>query len=116
MANYQLPNDVARTFHGALGSINNAGAATPNPGATYSAVATPSVVGVVIDNSTGDVTLNATGPNTVGVSIVFSEAGGTDEAAFTWLTDTVDDVKPSSVSFNPLAAVTDVPQPVPAQS
>jgi hypothetical protein len=73
------------------------------------------MVAVVIAGS--DVTVNAIGPNTVGIVVTFSEAGGLPEAASTWTLDTVDDVTPAAVAFNPLVAtITDVPQAVPSQT
>jgi hypothetical protein len=118
MANYQLPNDVIRTFSGALSNLDAAGVAVPNPGATFSATVVPAgAVGVVIGGATGtDVTVNATSPNQVGVVVTFTESGGTAEASFDWTLDIVDDLTPRAVSFNAQATVTDVPQPVPPQA
>lgn len=117
MANYQLPNDVVRTFHGAMGNMTRNGTLVPNPGATFTAVATPPGVNVVIDNATGDVSVNSIAPNQTGISVVFSETGGQPEAdSVPWLIDTVDDTLPTQTAFNPLAAVTDVPQAVPTQA
>lgn len=117
MANYQLPNDTVRTFHGALGNMTRGGGLVSNPGATFTAVVTPPGVNVVIDNATGDVTVNSIAPNQTGISVVFSESGGLPEAdSPPWLVDTVDDVVPSQVAFNPAVAITDTPQAVPTQA
>jgi hypothetical protein len=117
MANYELPNDVIRTFVGALGSMSAGGAVVPNPGATYAVTLAPAGVANMVING-ADVTVNATGPNTVGIVATFVESGGTpqDETAFVWTFDTVDDLTPRAVSFNPAATVTDVAQAVPAQT
>lgn len=115
MANYELPNDVVRTFVGALSNLTRNGATVDNPGATFTAVAVPPMVAVVISGM--DVTVNAIGPNTAGIVVTFSESGGLPEASQDWMLDTVDDVTPASVAFNPLVAtITDVPQAVPAQT
>lgn len=115
MANYQLPNDVVRTFVGGLSSMSRAGSTVPNPGATFTAVAVPPMVNVLINGA--DVTVNAIGPNTVGIVVTFSEAGGLPEASVDWMLDTVTDVTPAVVAFNPLTAtVTDAPQAVPSQT
>lgn len=114
MANDQLPNDVIRTWTGALDNLDAAGNPVPNPGATFSVVVVPPVVNIVINGS--DVTANATGPNTVGIVATFSETGGAPEASFDWTFDTVDDLTPRQVRFNSAAAFTDVTQPVPPQT
>lgn len=117
MANYQLPNDVVRTFHGALGNMTRAGGLVPNPNATFTAVATPPAINIVIDNATGDVTVNSIAPNQTGISVVFSESGGLPEAdSAPWLVDTVDDTIPQQVAFNPAVAITDTPQAAPSQA
>lgn len=118
MANYQLPNDVVRTFAGALASVDNAGNVVPNPGATFSVTGVhPAGVNVVIGGAAGtDVTVNAIAQNTVGMVVTYHESGGAVEADFTWTLDTVDDVTPKAVSFNPLVTVTDAVQAVPDQT
>lgn len=118
MANYQLPNNVVRTFAAALGSVDAAGDIVANPGATYSVTGVhPAGVAVVVGGAAGtDVTVNAIAQNTVGMVVTYHESGGVAEADFTWTLDTVSNVTPTSASFNSAATVTDVAQAVPDQT
>jgi hypothetical protein len=120
MANYQLPNDVVRTFVGAIGSMTGSGAAVPAPaGSSYTATSSDTTkLNAVVGGASGtDLTVNATGANTVGLTVTINEVGGPPETAFVWTLDTVSDVTPSAVSFNALApTVTDVAQAVPPQA
>jgi hypothetical protein len=117
MANYQLPNDVIRTFHGAITALNAAGVSVPVPaGSTYTATADDGTTSVNVVVAAPDFTINATGPNRVGISVTFAESGGPPETSFVWLLDTVDDVTPAAVGVNTTVQTTDVPQPAPAQT
>lgn len=114
MANFQLKNDEVRTWTGGLGSKDAAGDIVPNPGAVYSVLSVvPPVLNVVVNGA--DVTANATGKNTTDIVVTFAEAGGTPEANFAWHVDTVSDLVPAAVNFDPTVASTAVPQAVPAQ-
>lgn len=116
MPNYQLKNDEIRTWTGGLGSKDAAGDVVQNPGATFSveSITPPNVLNVVVNGT--DVTANAIGRNTVGIAVTFAESGGTPEASFVWMVDTVDDLTPAAVSFDPTAPSTATPQPVPPQT
>jgi hypothetical protein len=115
MAYMQLPNDVVRTYTGILGSMNVSGGIVQNPGATFTGVSSnPALLNIVVNGI--DVTANATGKNTVGIPVTFTEAGGLPENAITVSWVSVDDVAPAAVSFITAATFTDVAQPVPSQA
>lgn len=109
MANYELPNDVIRTF--TLVSKDAAGDVVATaPGTSYSAVADdPTAVNVVVAGS--NMTMNALKRVQAGVTITIDDSGPLPPFAF--LIDIVEDVTPASTGVDTVNVI-DVTQPRPA--